>query len=676
VQDRTSSTALGRALGAVVVPLDRLFNRLFGSEFSPMYRSGTLAVGLMAIALVTGTYLLFFYKLGEPYESIAAIQSQAWLGRWVRTAHRYSSDAAVFAIVLHVIRMTIQGKSWGPRILAWITGVMLMVFMFVSAWTGYVMVWDTHAQALATQGAAIFDSLGLLTDPVSRSFDGSVAVPPASFFFMNIFLHIVVPLSMIFGIWVHTSKMAHAVWLPHRKLMAVMVAMTILISILWPAPLAEKANLLKMSGRVPLDWFYNFWLPLAYGQPRLVMILWVVGVGLLTSVPFWLKPRADHRPGPSFNDPKACTGCRQCVTDCPYEAISMIPRPEGKGSLEVALVDPSLCVSCGICAASCSSFTMGPAGRKASDQFAAARAFIEAAGARTSEEVLVVGCGNQMATLDRIQRFSREEGGLRVYPVQCAGTVHASTLEQFAKSFKAVAIAACPERDCTNKDGFTLLSERLSGERSPTLGKRFDRKKIPHFAVGPGEEQMFFRDLRALKQGKAPANPATRWSMARAAVASVVILVPIAWLSALPWGHEPPGGVLRLSWRLPGQSSKTCRPATQEELAKVPLHMRMTEICDQVQLSYNLRLVVDGKPLIVERVKPGGFNRDRPLYVDRDLKLEEGAHNVAVEFEPENGAVGNRYRYNDKVIIRHRGISLISITPDLRDLVLKEDPSL
>jgi len=53
--------------------LDAAFNRLYGWRLNPLYRSGALVVALFVVLLVTGVYLLFFYRLGAPYQSVAAI---------------------------------------------------------------------------------------------------------------------------------------------------------------------------------------------------------------------------------------------------------------------------------------------------------------------------------------------------------------------------------------------------------------------------------------------------------------------------------------------------------------------------------------------------------------------------------------------------------------------------
>ncbi|MEQ9569510.1 MAG: cytochrome b N-terminal domain-containing protein, partial [Longimicrobiales bacterium] len=134
-----------RALGT----LDEWFDRVYSSRLNPLYQSGPLAVALFLVLLATGLYLLLFYRIGAPYASVARIHEQAWVGRWIRSLHRFASDAMVVAVAVHAVRMFVRGRSWGPRALAWLSGIVLTGIVFLIGWTGFVMVWDVHGQLLA-----------------------------------------------------------------------------------------------------------------------------------------------------------------------------------------------------------------------------------------------------------------------------------------------------------------------------------------------------------------------------------------------------------------------------------------------------------------------------------------------------------------------------------------------
>src|SRR5215470_13908751 len=257
---------VARALAVPLEAIDRGFDRIYSSTFNPLHRTGTLAALFLTIALVTGVYLLFVYEIARPYGSVRAIQQDVLLGRWMRALHRYASDATVVAVALHVLRLLAQGKTWGPRALAWITGVLLAGMMLFSAVTGFVLVWDGFGQKLAVAGAKMLRLVPLFPEPPDRAFVGDAPVP-AQFFFMNLFLHVAVPLGMVFFLWLHTARLARAAWFPERRVMLVALAGFVLLSLAWPAPVPPKADLLTIPGRIATDWFYGFWLPLASASP-------------------------------------------------------------------------------------------------------------------------------------------------------------------------------------------------------------------------------------------------------------------------------------------------------------------------------------------------------------------------------------------------------------------------
>ena len=101
----------------------------------------------------------------------------------------------------------------------------------------------------------------------------------------------------------------------------------LLLAILWAAPLPPEANLLRFGERVPIDWFFSFWLPLTTPLPA--ALVWIVAlslVGILCFVPRLTRPQLHALPAPATVNERTCTGCEQCVKDCPYEAIEMIAR--------------------------------------------------------------------------------------------------------------------------------------------------------------------------------------------------------------------------------------------------------------------------------------------------------------------------------------------------------------
>lgn len=465
-----------KAIWRALAWADGAMNRLYGSRYNPLYHSGALVVALFLALLATGIYLLFVYRLGAPYESVAALGP--WLGRWMRGVHRYASDAAVVAALVHALRVFAQGRSWGPRTLAWITGLILLFVVFVCGWTGFVMVWDTQGQLLAQEGARLLDALPIFSEPISRAFVGERPIPGA-FFFLNLFAHIAVPIGLGLLVWLHVSRIARPGLLPPRGLLWGLMALLVVLAVAWPAPLGPAADVLRVPGRAPYDVFYAFWIPFSRGFPA--GAVW--GVFLLISaalllVPWLTAPAKARQPPASTVDEQLCSGCEQCYLDCPYEAIAMIARPGGDAdstrSALVAHVDPALCVSCGICAGSCAPMGVGPPGRTGRDQLAAVRAFV-AARKPGPRDVVVIACDRGAGGIGSPE----DEAGVLVWPVTCAGNLHSSVIELLLRAGTGgVLVASCPPRDCWNREGPKWLEQRIYHDREAELQERVDRRRV------------------------------------------------------------------------------------------------------------------------------------------------------------------------------------------------------
>jgi ferredoxin len=494
--------ALRAAARRPLAAADALANRVYGWRYNPLYQSGTLAVLSFVVMLATGLYLLLFYRIGSPYESVVRIEEQWLAGRWLRALHRYAADLCVAAAAVHALRMFVQGRSYGPRTLAWVSGLFLLFLVMTCGWTGYVMVWDDHGQLLAVEGARLLDALPIFAEPLGRSFAGDRPIPGA-FFFLNLFAHIAVPIGLALLLWVHVSRVARAVVLPPRPLLWGSLAALVAASLLLPAPLGPKADLGALPGEVALDVFYGFWLPLSRRlAPATAWAGFAAFALALLLVPLWTRPPAARREPASNVDPRLCTDCGQCALDCPYEAIAMLPVPELRPG-NAAHVDPGLCVSCGICAGSCAPMAVGPPGRTGRDQLEAVRRFV---GAGPPAEVVVIACARSVPA----SRLS----GVSVHETPCAGNLHTSVVELLIRSgVGGVLIASCPPRDCHGREGPRWLEARLFAGREAELQERVDRRRVRVVAAAGGEAERvesaladFRRELARLDAASAEAR--------------------------------------------------------------------------------------------------------------------------------------------------------------------------
>lgn len=493
------------AARAAVRALDATVHRLYGWRANPLHQSGALAAWMLVLLTVTGLYLLLVYRIGAPSASVARLAADPWLGGWMRSLHRYATDLFVIATVLHAVRLFGQAREWGPRTRAWLSGLFLLGVGLACTWTGFVMAWDSFGLRLAIAGARLFDVLPVLSEPVGRIFAGDRPVPGA-FFFLNLFVHIALPLAMGVGFWLHVSKVARPALAPPRDLRWRVTLVLLVLAILWPAPLGPAADPLALPATTPIDLTTTWWLLLAeQTSPWLVWGIVAVGAVLAVSVPAFARRARAGAWTPSVVDPRLCTGCDQCTQDCPWEAIEMVARDDDRPTL-VARVDPALCVSCGICAASCAPMGVGPPGRTGRDQLAALRDGLLAELQRTpvDDRLVVVRCGQTSTTLrDRLA-----SAGARLHEVTCVGNLHTSVIELLVRQgAPGVLIAGCPPRDCVGREGPKWLEQRLYHEREAELQPRVDRRRVRMVSAAVGLEDEVLAELAEFRRALAALGP-------------------------------------------------------------------------------------------------------------------------------------------------------------------------
>jgi len=474
---------------------DALVNRLYGSSLNPLYQSGTIVVALLLVLLATGIWLVFFYRIGAPWASVGRITADPWIGRWMRGLHRYASDAAIVATLVHAARIIVQRRTWGPHLLAWVSGLVLLGLLLLCGVTGFVLVWDTFGRALAVEGARILDALPVLSEPVSRTFVGERPVP-GTFFFLTLFIHIAVPLGMGAALWLHISRLARPAVLPPRRLTWTVVALLLVAALAAPLGMDAEGTAFALPPRITLDWFYGGWLPLTSPLPRgAVWLAGLAGTVLLLLVPRWTRPAPGARP-PSVVDEAICVGCWQCAWDCPYDAITMLPRASGRAEV-VARVDPERCVSCGICAGSCAPMGVGPPGRTGRDQLARVRDFLADPGRRPGE-LVAIACESGAGALAPVL----EREGAVVYPVDCAGNLHTSVVELLVRGGAGgVLVLTCHARDCRNREGPRWLADRIYAGREAELEDRVDRRRVAVVPAGAHDDGTATTAVRRFREG-------------------------------------------------------------------------------------------------------------------------------------------------------------------------------
>ncbi len=440
-------------------------------RLNPLYHTGTISVFLFAIVVATGIYVTFFFQYGfsASYDAISRLEAN-FVGRVIRAVHRYASQALVVTSLLHGWRMVFQDRFRGPRWLAWTTGVVMMVFVWVIGVTGYWLLWDRRSQALND----------LLTRTIGGSAAGldflldNVLTPVAKtgwpFILLLFFIHAGVSIGVGVLLYYHLKRLNRPLVFPPRYWMMTIGGAIVVVALLWPVGILPPVDPGHVAGTIPLDPFYLFLLPPGLGlPPGLVWGGFVVVAGLLTALPWALR-----RPPlePIVVDPERCTGCTLCVADCPYGALEMIPTDNGPHRQLAALVDDR-CVSCGICIGSCpvEALTLGPV--PAEELWDETRR-LAATGSSprivyTCERHAVFSGGTLIG-----ESVEDADHPVHVIPVTCLGMVHPDLIGTALDAGAGdVQVLGCPPADCANREGNTWMQARIDRTRVPRLKKPY-----------------------------------------------------------------------------------------------------------------------------------------------------------------------------------------------------------
>jgi len=502
-----------------------VFDAAFGPQNNPLYQLGALGWFFFWIVIVSGIYLYIFFDTGitDAFRSVESITHTQWyLGGVMRSLHRYASDALLIVMVLHLLREFVLDRFRGARWFAWVTGVPLLWFMFACGVSGYWLVWDTLAQYIAIGTTEWFDALPIFGEPIARNFLNSATLS-GRFFTLMVFVHILVPLLMLFLMWLHIQRNAAARVNPPRWLAGGILASFLVLSFLWPAVSHPEADLDRVVPIVQLDWFL---LPIypVFDHVSGATVWIAVGVGtLLLFVLPWAPPM--RRPAVASVDLPNCNGCGRCHADCPFNAIEMGPRTDGLAFDQQAVVLAGNCVACGVCVGACPTATPY---RRATELTAGIelphlpvrelrdRVAELCANLSGASRVLAVGCtaGVRLAPL--------REAGAAAIELPCVGMLPPSFLDFIISRGHAdgVLLVGCRDGDCHFRLGQQWSEARIAAKRDPYLRARVPRERIETAFVGQSGGRSAISALKAFQARLAQRGPYARGEATGAATAT------------------------------------------------------------------------------------------------------------------------------------------------------------
>lgn len=667
------ATRLARWLAAgesLFTRADAWIERALPRDFNPLAQLGPAANAALLLATLSGVLLLVWYSPSVQFawSSLADLGPRS-LGGIVRSVHRYASDLAMLFILLHALRTWLGRKFAGPRWLAWTSGIALTALVWFIGWTGYWLVWDVRAQGVALDSMKALDVLPIFGEPMGRLFTADHTVP-SLLFFVVFFLHMLLPLAIAGGLAVHLARLSRSKLMPPRALTAWMVGAVVVAALVLPAANAAPAHMAVKPELFTMDWWFlwplNLSARLSGGGLWLAAALTLIGG---VTVPWWLgrsRPRASYQ---ATVNTSRCFSCTQCSQDCPFGAITMVPRTDGRPWPSQAQIDPARCIGCGVCTGSCDTQAIGMAWFDARQVTRELQDLVGAGIARGEAPALALVCSQLDGGWDFFQHaaWRARLPGYEVRPVPSSGWVEPKVIEGLiAKGARAVLVVSTVSADPFCREGDRWLPLRLSGEREPKFRpNRADPRKVAHLRYDPTRPQALTAAAARLLEGERPAEPtrpaaAHGWLAGLALTAATLALVLAA--SDAPFRHPTAAQPeFVLTFRAFGDwvDASTVSAAAQDNR---PVHMRAAVHVNRTRSPVVVRLVVDGAAQ--EHVfRPKGLKSDGASIGELRLPLAPGAHRITVSLATRPGDDAPRTEWSGEVTATRGRLVVLAFEP-------------
>jgi ferredoxin/coenzyme F420-reducing hydrogenase delta subunit len=659
--------SLQRAGQWLLQPFRAALQRGFGSQLNPFNHLGALTIYFFWIVLVSGIWLLIFFRtsVDGAYESVEYLTREQWyLGGVMRSLHRYASDAAIVTLVLHIASEFVFDRHRGARWFSWVTGVPLLWLVIPLGITGYWLVWDQLAWYVALTSGELIDAVPIFTVSMASNFLSDAALSDR-FFTLMAFMHVIgLPLFLVFGIWLHVFRLSGPRINPPRALMAGSLVALLVLSLAMPAISQGAVDLTRVPDELGLDWFYLPVYPLAMiWSPGGVWAL-LAAISLILCIVPWLPPRSES--APAAVDLDNCNGCARCADDCPFGAISMQARSDGKSYEVEAVVEPTLCLRCGLCTGSCPTAT--PFRRQTElvpgidlPELSAAelRETILGASERLggNERVLVFGCAGNPSW--RRERRRLNDPSTATVDILCAGHLPPSFIDFVLSRNLAdgVVMAGCPGGNCQFRYGAEWTSQRVAGTRDPRLRKRVDTRRLALAWEDRWSGKSLSAVVAALRStlGGKSTEPldggSSRMRWALVALAYSAFLVPLGVFSVWPRHtfNENNNAMVSVSFSLAGERVRECRRLSQEELDVLPPNMRNPLDCPRERLPVRVLLRAGEQILYEATLPPTGFWNDGATSVYQRIPVPAGPQDLFIGVNTRGKPGGFDYSLSETV---------------------------
>ena len=247
-------------------------------RFKLTWGLGGMAALLMVLQVFTGLLLRFHYEPspGKAYDSILSIQHNVLFGQLARNLHYWGAIFLVCLTFLHTLRVIFTGAYRPPRHKTWTFGVILLVLVIFSNFTGYLLPWDQLSYWTITISTHLIEYIPFIGNDLREGLLGGEEVGSIT---LSNFFHLhtgVIPLFMTLfagyhfwrirkggGVIVpqHKANSPMVNTSPHLVAREFVVAMVLIAFLLWisvflDAPLRKRANPAYSPNPAKTPWYF------------------------------------------------------------------------------------------------------------------------------------------------------------------------------------------------------------------------------------------------------------------------------------------------------------------------------------------------------------------------------------------------------------------------------------
>src|SRR5664279_5321898 len=175
-------------------------------NFNFWYVFGVLAIVVLAIQIITGIFLVMFYKPdaalnanGVPvaFASVEYIMRDVPGGWLIRYMHSTGASAFFIVVYLHMFRGLLYGSYRKPRELTWLFGVGIFLCLMGEAFFGYLLPWGQMSYWGAQVIVNLFSAIPFIGPDLALLIRGDFVVGDATLNRFFSFHVIAVPLVLL-----------------------------------------------------------------------------------------------------------------------------------------------------------------------------------------------------------------------------------------------------------------------------------------------------------------------------------------------------------------------------------------------------------------------------------------------------------------------------------------------